>query len=94
MATGFRFGAGSNPMLMNCFTMWYSPNGNKEVAIACDGKFNAIVTNMTVHFRRDTTNNAFATVGEAGGYGYIENPVTDESLIHDKTYREYLRDIK
>ncbi len=90
MATGFRLAACSRAMLLNCFAMWYSPRGNKEVAIECKGKFNATVANIRVHFREDTTNNALLTVGEAGGNGVIENPVTNAHAITDKTYEDYL----
>ena len=90
MATGFRLGKDSKAILLNCFAMWYSANGNKEVAIECDGQYNATATNLRVHFRGDTTNNALLTVGEEGGHGIIENPVTCEDLIHNKTYKDYL----
>ena len=90
MATGFRLANCSRAMLLNCFVMWYSPRGNKEVAIQCDGQFKASVTNIRVHFRGDTTNNALLIESEEGGCGFIENPVTDENLIQDKTYKKYL----
>ena len=90
MATGFRLSENSRAMLLNCFVMWYSPKGDKEVGIECDGQFNATVMNMRIHFRGDTTNNAFLKVGAEGGRGLIENPVTDDNLIHDKTYKDYL----
>ena len=90
MATGFRLAENAKPILLNCFVMWYSPRGNKEVAIQCDGQFKASVTNIRVHFRADTTNNALLVEGAEGGCGFIENPVTDENLIQDKTYKKYL----
>ena len=89
MATGFRLSAGNRATLMNCFAMWYAA-ANKEVGIACDGKFDASVTNIKVNFREDTTNNALLTVGEEGGNGFIENPIINAEAITDKTYEKYV----
>ena len=92
LATGFRFSAdGARPILINCFAMWYSPRGNKEVAIQCDGRFCASVNNIRVHFRGDTTNNALLIEGAEGGTGFFESPVIDENLIQDKTYTKYIK---
>lgn len=90
MAVGFRLSEGTKSLYMNCFAMWYSAKGNREVAFLADGKFQASVMNPRVHFRKDTDRNALLLVGEGGGNGFIENPVADESLIQDKTYRPYL----
>ena len=90
MAVGYRFTDGSKPIVMNPFAMWYSPNGNKEIAFQCDGKFNGSITNARVHFRDDTTNNALLTVGAEGGQGFIENPIVNENLITDPTYKKYV----
>jgi hypothetical protein len=71
--------------------MWYSPLGNKEVGFECDGDFNGSITNMKIHFRADTTGNAFMTLPEgAGGEGIIENPVVNDDLVADKTYKRFL----
>ena len=90
LATGFKLADNSKAILLNCFVMWYSPKGNKEVAIECTGKFKASVTNIRVLFRKDTTNNALLKVGAKGGNGFIENPIVDKNLITDKTYKKYL----
>ena len=91
MATGFRISGGSKGIFMNCFIMWYSPRDNKEVGFQCDGDFNASVTNVKIHFRGDTTNNSVLTMPEnAGGEGFIENPVINEDLINDKTYKKFV----
>ncbi|MBQ7319746.1 MAG: hypothetical protein IJW97_06200 [Clostridia bacterium] len=90
MATGFRLAAGSRATLMNCFAMWYW-GGSREIAIACDGKFDATVTNIKVNFREDTAiHNALLTVGEHGGNGFIENPIINAEAITDKTYEAYV----
>lgn len=90
MATAFRLSDGAKPMLLNCFAMWYSALGDKEVAIECEGAFNASVTNIRVHFREDTHNNKMLVVGKDGGHGYIENPITNPAIIHEETYKQYL----
>ncbi len=91
MATGFRLSAGSKAIFLNCFVMWYSPRGDKEVGFACDGDFNGSIVNAKIHFRGDTNNNAFLTLPEgAGGEGFIENPVVNDDLVHDKTYQRFV----
>ena len=89
MATGFRLAVGNRATLMNCFAMWYWKD-SQEVAIACDGRFDATVTNIKVNFREDTTNNALLRVGEEGGNGLIENPIINAQAITDKTYEKYV----
>ena len=91
MATAFRLSEGSKAIFLNCFAMWYSPLGNKEVGFECDGDFNGSITNMKIHFRADTTGNAFMTLPEgAGGEGIIENPVVNDDLVEDKTYKRFV----
>ena len=91
MATGYKLCPGSKAVVANAFVMWYSPRGDKEVGFTCDGDFNASITNAKIHFRGDTTNNAFLTLNEgAGGEGFIENPVVNDDLVHDKTYKKFV----
>ncbi len=91
MATGYKLCPGSKSIVMNAFIMWYSPRGNKEVGFVCDGDFNACITNPKIHFRGDTTNNAFLVLPEgAGGNGFIENPVVNDDVVHDKTYKKFV----
>ena len=91
MATGYKLCPGSRAVIVNAFVMWYSPLGNKEVGFECAGDFNASITNAKIHFREDTTNNAFITLPEgAGGDGFIDNPVFNEELVGDKTYERFV----
>ena len=90
MATGFKLTSESKSVFMNCFAMWYTNRGNMEVGFCVDGQFNATVTNPKIHFRNDTDRNVFLTATEEGGVGLIENPIVDDSLIHDDTYKKYL----
>jgi hypothetical protein len=91
MATGYKLIPGSKAIIVNAFIMWYSPRGNKEVGFQCDGDFNASITNPKIHFRGDTTNNAVLLLPEgAGGHGFIDNPVVDDNLVTDKTYKKFV----
>ncbi len=91
MATGYKLIPGSKAIIVNAFIMWYSPRGNKEVGFQCDGDFNASITNPKIHFRGDTTNNAVLVLPEgAGGHGFIDNPVIDDNLVTDKTYKKFV----
>ena len=90
MATGYRLADGNKAIIMNPFIMWYSANGNKEVAFECDGKFNASVTNPRVHFRGDTTNNSMLIEGTEGGQGFIENAIFDTTRVHEENYKKYI----
>ena len=91
MATAFRLSNGSKAVFLNCFAMWYSARDQKEVGFECDGDFNGSILNAKIHFRRDVANTAFLTQPEGcGGEGIIENPITNDDLIADKTYKKYV----
>jgi hypothetical protein len=71
--------------------MWYSKRDNKEVGFECDGDFNGSILNAKIHFRGDVQNTAFLTQPEGcGGEGIIENPITNDDFIADKTYKKYV----
>ena len=89
MATGFRLSAVTKSVYLNCFAMWYSPKGGREIAFRADGAFNASVTNPRIHFR-DDTENALLITGADDGIGFIENPIADPARIADKTYEKYV----
>ena len=91
MATAFRLSKGSKAVFLNCFAMWYSKRDNKEVGFECDGDFNGSILNAKIHFRGDVQNTAFLTQPEGcGGEGIIENPITNDDFIADKTYKKYV----
>ena len=91
MATAFRLSKGSKAVFLNCFAMWYSKSDNKEEGFECDGDFNGSILNAKIHFRGDVQNTAFLTQPEGcGGEGIIENPITNDDLIADKTYKKYV----
>ena len=69
--------------------MWYSSVGGVEVGFKVFGQFNSIIRSPRVNFRR-RTQNALLTVSEEGGAGFIENPMTDPTIIADKQYEDYL----
>ena len=91
MAIGYKLCPNSKAIIMNAFIMWYSAKGDKEVGFIAQGDFNASITNPKIHFRGDTNNNAFLVLPEgAGGQGFIENPIVNDDLVHDKTYQKYV----
>ena len=92
---GFRFGPDARgSILSDCFCYWYSPKGDYETMIKCDGKFKSVVRTPKVGFRSGPGIRSVLTVGDNGGCGYIENLCLnsghDEDL-GDRTFREYLR---
>ena len=91
MATGFKLCNGDKSIFMNCFVMWYTARGEKEVAIEAEGTFNASVTNIRVHFRADSQNNSLITGNFEGGKGFIENPIFDINCEHNKSYEKFVK---
>ena len=90
MATGYKLCRGCRAIIMNPFIMWYTAKGEKEVGFEADGRFNATITNAKVEFRGDTPNNAFLVGATEGGNGVIENPYTNDALIKDKSYKDFV----
>lgn len=91
MATGFRMSERAKGIYTNCFAMWYSPSGDKEIAFHSECPFNASIVNPRVHFRDDTTvNNILLKVDAEGGEGFIENPVMRGTLSDGQVYPDYL----
>ena len=91
MATGYKLGPGSKAVIVNAFIMWYSPRGDKEVGFEIEGDFNASITNPKIHFRGDTTNNEVLVISpEANGKGFIDNPIFNDDVVKDKTYKKFV----
>ena len=89
---GYRVLGGGKSVFDSCRSYWYSPKGESHTAFRADGAFNCILNNFSAGFKRsDEMNNVFLAVGEAGGKGVINNPLVDESLTTDDTYKAYVR---
>lgn len=86
--TGFSMGEGAH-IYNDCFVMWYSDRGGVERAFHATGKFRSVIRSPKVNFK-ENTQNSLLTVGEEGGCGYIENPITDPTRIGDESYKAYL----
>ena len=87
-STGFRMKDGARLTYADCFCYWYKADG-LERGFKVDGKFNSIIRDCRVHFNRNSNdNNAYITVAEEGGHGFIENPITER--VTDETYKQYL----
>lgn len=89
-AVGFKLGNASTSLFESCFCLWYSNNGETEIAFQTDGTFNAMIVNSRASFRGGVSNTAFLKVGKAGGGGVIEYPVFNEGSCNDKSYKDYL----
>ena len=86
-ATGFEFTStrASACVLNNCFNYWYHyGEGDSHRAMHAAGKFNAIVTNMTVGFQRNEPTNSVLKADEPGGTGVIRDIRVDVNAIDDK----------
>ena len=90
LSTAFRIKGGNTGIFDNCFAMWYSPRGDKEIGFECDGKFCASILNADINFRGDAKNRKFLTVAEEGGCGIVENPIFNPDLNEDDSYKTYL----
>lgn len=90
MATGFCIAPESKAIYMNCSIMWYAADKAKAVGFRCDGKFDASILNATVRFRDDVKENVFLLKEGKEGNGIIENPVFNDALENDGSYRNFL----
>ena len=87
-STGFRMKGGARLTYADCFCFWWKADG-LECGFRADGKFNSIIRDCRVHFNWNSNeNNAYIMVGEPGGNGIIENPITER--VTDETYKDYL----
>ena len=91
-ATGFYITDWSISKYTDCYCMWYSAKGDKEVAYEAPGKFKSYIKGATVSYHGDSKPefNSFIKVGESGGKGIIETPIIKESVIGDQSYKDYL----
>lgn len=91
-ATGFKITDWSISRYTDCYCMWYTAKGDKEVAYEAPGKFKSVIRGATVNYHGDSAPefNSFIKVGETGGTGIIDSPIIKEAAIGDKTYRDYL----
>ena len=91
-ATGFVTTPRSKSVYSDCYAMWYTAKGDKEVGWESRKKFNGILRNCSVNFHGDSKPefNAYIKVGEEGGSGFIDTPLFREELVGDKTYEKYL----
>ena len=90
--TGYRILGNGKSVFDSCRSYWYSPKGKNHTAFRADKAFNCILNNFSAGFKRDEgMNNVFLSVGESGGRGVINNPIVNESLVNDDTYKSYVR---
>ena len=89
--TGFYMKSDVRSIYHNCFVYWWKTLEGGEIGFKAEGKFCSLLTNCKVTFRKDANNTNFLLVGEAGGYGVIENPFFNEDQAPDKSYMDYLK---
>ncbi len=91
-ATGFLITSWSVSRYTDCYCMWYTAKGDKEVAYEAQGKFGSVIRGATVNYHAGSKPefNSFIKVKEAGGQGIIDSPIIKEEVIGDKTYKDYL----
>ncbi len=97
-AVGFRFTSSyaSGCTMESCFAFWYCHLDFMEhVAIQADGKFNTVVTNMTVGFAVTDSKNTILKVGEKGGCGVMQRVRVPAEVLNnpaEEKYKEYITD--
>ena len=91
-ATGFKMSDNEKSTYSDCFMFWYSPKGNKQVGFEARGKFNSIIRSCSVSFHPESKpeHNAYIKIGEKGGNGVIDTPLTDTPHLLDESYKDYL----
>ncbi|MCR4682384.1 MAG: hypothetical protein K5647_03515 [Clostridiales bacterium] len=94
-ANGFRFAKEARGSIMSdCFAFWYSPRGDFETVIRCDGSFRSAVRNLKLGFRNGPGTRAVLTAAEPGGPGFIDTLCLNhgsEADLGDQTFRDCLR---
>lgn len=90
-ANGFRMRSGARMVYNDCFCYWYTDRGGMQNGFVAEGKFCSVIRGTNVTFHKNSTNNAYLRVGEAGGNGAIEFPIFPADRIMDQTYRDYMR---
>ena len=92
-ATGFRTGRSVSSVFHKCFCFWYSDRGSRHVAFRADGKFNSVVTDLSVGFREKSAarTNIVLSVEEPGGKGVLDRALFKRARADDDAYKAYLR---
>ena len=89
-ASGFVTTCYSANIYSNCYCVWYSNYGGREMAFRAEKKFNSTITDCRVTFRKDTRN-ILLQVREPGGKGQIIRPRFLESRTENRDFQPYLQ---
>ncbi len=91
-ATGFFTGRGVSSVFHKCFCFWYSDRGARHVAFRADGKFNSVVTDLSIGFREKSSarTNIVLSVEEPGGKGVLDRALFSRARTDDEVYKTYL----
>ena len=92
-AIGFQT-KGGHVVYSDCFCWWYSSKEGRHTAFKSMGKFNAVVSNMTVGMIKSSaaTENIVLDVAEEGGLGTFTNLfIQDTTVPTDRVYEKYLK---
>lgn len=92
-ATGFCTARGVSSVFHKCFCLWYSGRGARHVAFRADGKFNSVVTDLSIGFRErnPARTNVVLSVEEPGGKGVLDRALFSRDRADDDAYRAYLQ---
>ena len=90
-AVGFRTADNAASVYDCCFCMWYSPKMDRHTGFKSDGRFASTVKDYKIGFRGDgPAENVVLDAGAPGGRGVFDRLLTDESLLTDRAFEEYL----
>jgi len=92
-ATGFCTARSVSSVFHKCFCFWYSGRGARHVAFRADGKFNSVVTDLSVGFREKAAGrtNIVLSVEEPGGKGVLDRALFSRARADDDVYKTYLK---
>ncbi len=92
-AIGFQTKSG-HVVYAECFCWWYSSKGGRHTAFKSTGKFNGVVSNMTVGMVKSSAaeENVVLDAGEDSGFGTFTNLfVQDPGVLTDHMHEKYMR---
>lgn len=87
---GYRMLSNASSNFDSCFCMWYSPKGEKHIAMKADMAFNSIVSKLRIGFHSDAQVNIVLEEGQSPGQGVLEHLFATPALITDEYYQKYL----
>lgn len=89
-AIGFKLHEKAIGNYNSCFCLWYTDKCSKQIAFKCVGKLNAVLSRCRAEIWGNVPYRAYIEIDSADGGGMIENPIFNESIMQNDSYKPYL----